>query len=81
MKFYQNWSGRNCSEGDLWFPVQVPGNIQQDFGIARGFSDVQFADNYKQYLPYENDAWEYRAPLSYDRKDGERLFFVSKGIL
>lgn len=81
MKFYQTWQGRNCSEpAGCSFPASVPGNIQYDYGVAHGFADVQFADNYKQYLPLEDDDWEYCATLDYRKKEGERVFFVSGGI-
>ena len=81
MKFYQNWEGINCREREMgYFPVHVPGNIQYDYGVARGFRDVMFSDNYKQYLPVEDDHWEYRTRLSYECSSGERVFFVSHGI-
>ena len=81
MKFYQTWQGRSCTpERDAWFPATVPGNIQKDYGVANGFADVQFADNYKQYLPLEDDHWEYRTTLRYNAQSGERVFFVSEGI-
>ena len=81
MRFDQIWQGRNCSEAkDALFPATVPGNIQYDFGVARNFTDVQFADGYKQYVPYEDDAWEYRTTLRYEKKADERVFFVSRGI-
>lgn len=81
MKFYQNFEGRNCNpERNAWFPATVPGNIQKDYADANGFSDVQYADNYKQFLPLENDHWEYRTTLRYDAKKDERVFFVSEGI-
>ena len=81
MRFEQIWEGRNCAkEPENWFPAKVPGTIQQDYGIAHGFADVQFADNYKQYLPLEDDHWEYRTTLSYQKNPGERVFFVSGGI-
>lgn len=81
MKFYQTWEGRSCSpERDAWFPAKVPGNIQKDYAIANNFADVQYADNYKQFLPLEDDYWEYRSLLSYTKNEGERVFFVSEGI-
>ena len=81
MKFYQTWEGRSCTAGrDSWFPASVPGNIQKDYADANGFDDVQFADNYKQFVPLEDDHWEYRCALSYDKKNNERIFFVSEGI-
>lgn len=81
MKFEQEWKGRNCSENaEEYFAATVPGNIQYDYGVAHGFGNVQYADNYKQYLPLENDDWEYVTHLCYEKKAGERVFFVSKGI-
>ena len=81
MKFTQQWEGRNCaSDQNPWFPATVPGNIQKDYAVFAGFEDWQYADNYKQFLPFENDAWMYRTALQYDKKEGERVFFVSEGI-
>ena len=82
MKYIQHWTGiRPCSDGTTEeFPATVPGNIQLDYGNYRGFSNVQYSDNYKQYLPLENDCWEYRTTLAYEKKDRERVFFVSGGI-
>ena len=81
MKFEQIWEGRNCNkQKNEYFPATVPGNIQYDYGIAMDFGDVHYSNNYKQYIPLENDAWEYRAHLKYERTDGERVFFVSLGI-
>ena len=81
MKFYQNWMGRNCTPGkDAWFTANVPGNIQKDYATANGFEDWQYSDNYKQFIPLEDDHWEYQTTLGYDKNDGERVFFVSAGI-
>ena len=81
MKFYQVWEGRNCTEGrNDWFPATVPGNIQKDYAVVNNFADVQFADNYKQFLPLEDDHWEYRTELKFDHVPGEKVFFVTKGI-
>lgn len=81
MKFEQVWKGRNCSDPETaTFPASVPGNIQYDYGFACGFENVHFADRYKQYIPLENDAWEYSTVLKYQKKDGEHIFFVSEGI-
>lgn len=81
MKFYQTWEGRSCApERNAWFPAKVPSNIQKDYAIANGFADWQYADNYKQFIPLEDDHWEYRTQLNYDKKNGERVFLVSEGI-
>ena len=80
MKFLQEWQGVNCAEPNAPFPARVPGNIQADYAAARGFADYQYADNYKQFLPLEDVDWEYRAVLRYEKKPGDRVFFVSGGI-
>ena len=81
MRFYQKWEGRSCHpDRNAWFPATVPGNIQKDYAVANDFADVQFADNYKQFLPLEDDHWEYRTELNYEKKNGERVFFVTEGI-
>lgn len=79
MKFEQNWKGRNCTkEPEVYFDVSVPGNIQYDYGVAHGFENVQFADNYKQYLPLENDDWEYETHLCYEKKRGSAFSLSAK---
>lgn len=81
MIFKQTWQGRNCTkEADAFFPAEVPGNIQYDYGVAHGFPDVQYADNYRHYLPLEDDHWEYVTKLVYTKKEGEKVFFVTDGI-
>ena len=81
MRFDQQWLGRNCAEAaDAFFPAQVPGNIQYDYGVAHGFGDVQYADNVNQYRALEDVAWEYVSTLVYERQEGERVFFVTEGI-
>ena len=80
MLFKQTWQGKNCRTGEA-FPACVPGNIQYDFGVFKGFGDVNYADNYKKFMPYEDDAWEYSTTLSFDKKEGERVFFVTEGIM
>lgn len=81
MKWEQKWEGRSCTHNpSVWFAASVPGNIQEDYGKANGFADWQYSDHYKQYLPLEDDDWEYRTVLTYRQKAGERVFFVSRGI-
>ncbi|MBE6634884.1 MAG: hypothetical protein E7617_01610 [Ruminococcaceae bacterium] len=81
MKFYQTWQGRALgTENSEWFSASVPGNIQKDYAVANGFADWQYADGYKQFLPLEDLDWEYRASLSFEKKEGERVYFVTEGI-
>ena len=81
MRFDQVWMGRNCDKSpEEWFPASVPGSIQYDYALYHRFEDLNVSDNYKQFLPLEDDHWEYRTLLSYEKQEGERVFFVSGGI-
>ena len=80
MKFRQNWQGRNLTKNDGAFAATVPGCIQRDYAAAKGFGDVQYADNCRAFEALENDEWEYSAILQYERAVGERVVFVSRGI-
>lgn len=81
MLFKQSWRGvRLGAQGEEIFPASVPGNIQYDYAASRGFGDVMYGDNVRRYEALEDDEWEYRASLEYEAADGERVFFVSRGI-
>lgn len=80
MKFRQNWQGRNLTKNDGAFAATVPGCIQRDYAVAKGFGDVQYADNCRAFEALENDEWEYSAILQYEHAVGERVVFVSRGI-
>ena len=82
MIFSQDWLGYRIHNGvkSEPFKVEVPGNIQYDYGVANNFKDVYYNDGCRQYEVLENDEWEYSATLNYQKNDGEKVFFVSKGI-
>ena len=82
MIFLQQWQGA-CIENGIcgsFFDATVPGNIQDDYGRANHFGDINFGDNCKKYEPLEDCAWLYRTQLCYHKNPGERVFFVTKGI-
>lgn len=79
MKFYQNWTG-SCGEEDLVFSAQVPGNIQLDYARANQWGDINYRDNCLKYRAIEDYTWYYKSELNYNINEGERLYFVSKGI-
>lgn len=58
----------------------VPGNIQYDYGVFRGFGQVHYGTNVDQYRELEDDTWFYRAEFEQVPAEGERIFFVSEGI-
>jgi len=82
MIFNQNWSGVRIQSGvrEEGFFAEVPGNIQYDYAVAKGFRDVYFADGCRQFEALEDDEWEYSAKLTYGKESGERVWFVSRGI-
>ena len=82
MKFEQQWTGvRIIKDGkNEEFPATVPGNIQLDYSKYANFDDVMYGENCTQYEKIEDDSWAYVTKLTYERKDGERVWFVSGGI-
>lgn len=82
MKFYQNWVGASVDGGceGKTFPATVPGNIQLDYANANGWGDVSYMDNCTKFEALEDLYWIYRCELDFERKSGERVFFVTHGI-
>lgn len=79
MRFYQNWTG-SCDEEDIVFDAQVPGNIQLDYSRAKSWGNINYTDSCLKYADIEDYTWYYSSELNYNIKEGERLYFVSKGI-
>ena len=81
MIFRQEWQGARLNGGkEEIFPANVPGNIQADYARANGFRDTMFADGCRQFEPLEDDDWEYRTRLFFQKSPGERIWFVGHGI-
>ena len=73
------WFGRMEGSEEL-FPVSVPGNIQRDYARFRGWGDVNYGENCKQYLEIEDASWFYQTSFDAILSPGERLFWFTKGI-
>ena len=82
MKFHQQWSARALSSSGAseWFPAEVPGNVQYDYGRFMGWGDISVGENVKKFRETEGFSWEYKTMLDYALGDGERAYFVSEGI-
>jgi len=80
MIFQQNWIGYMKENPQDKFKVKVPGCIQSDYAVAHGYGDVNYGLNFKEYKCLEDLYWVYEARLQYEQKNGERVFFVTKGI-
>ena len=82
MKFTQQWQARAIRpEGaSEWFPAEVPGNVQYDYGRMMGWGDISVADNVEKFRQTEDYTWEYRTELSYAAQPGERAALVFEGV-
>lgn len=82
MKFYQNWKGTVLTGDDkgFEFAANIPGNIQNDYAIAKNWGDLNFSDNCLKYKDIEEVTWQYKTKLNFKKNDNERVYFVSHGI-
>lgn len=84
MKLYQNWKGARADKDNNtltdFFPVQVPGNIQYDYGAYAQFGDLHYGDTVTRFKETESWFWKYRADINVEPKQGERVWFVAEGI-
>ena len=82
MIFEQKWTGSLLKDGKAaeTFPVTVPGQIQKDYGEYKNFGDLNWMDNCKKYLDIEDFFWKYNTEIVCDKKENERVFFVTDGI-
>ena len=82
MKYYQIWEARAIRPDGAseWFPAEVPGNVQYDYGKYMGWGDINVGENVTKFRETEGYTWEYRTQLTYDCKDNEKAIFVSEGI-
>ncbi len=66
---------------EKFIPAVVPGAVQLDIAKAENYPPYEYSDNYKMFGWMEDMYYTYRT--SFPRpalKEGQRLFFVSKGI-
>ena len=83
MKYSQQWQARaiiSAKEASPWFPAQVPGNVQEDYGRMMGWGDINVGDNVEAYRKTEGYTWEYRTCLHFEEEKGKRYFLVLKGV-
>ena len=65
----------------IWTRARVPGAVQLDIAEAEGYGPFVYAENWKDYLWMEDCSFMYRCKFGHpELKEGERLYFVSKGI-
>lgn len=75
------WMEQPGEEPQRWVPAQVPGAVQLDWARANGWEPYWRGTNYRRFDWMEDVCWSYRAELDVAaRKQGERLFFVCRGV-
>ena len=79
------WRARAVIDGKVqeWFPAQVPGNVQKDYGEAMGFGDHSYGMNAEKFRVTEDYAWDYETEIPAEAlcvPEGQALFFITKGI-
>ncbi len=87
MKFYQQWmGGRFDPEGKTaypQFPVAVPGNIQYEYAQSIGIENLDrlfYANTVAKLEETEGYTWEYRTNVTFDKKEGQKVFLVAEGV-
>ena len=82
MKFYQHYKAYSPEIDCPPFPASVPGNVQLDYITAHPefVSDINYGMEHKKMVQLEPYTWFYKTNLEFDRKDGEKIWFVTEGI-
>jgi len=82
MRYNLQWQARAIRPDgpSEWFPAEVPGNVQYDYGKMMGWGDINFACNVEKFRETEDYTWEYRTTLDYSVHPGEKAVFVTEGI-
>ena len=59
MRFIQSWQGRAIRPDgpSQWFPAEVPGCIQYDYGRMMGWGDINTGRNVEKYRDTEDYTW------------------------
>ena len=82
MKYTLTWQARAIRpDGEsAWFPAQVPGNVQRDYGAYMGWGDISVGENVTLFRQTEGYTWEYRAALDCAAGNGENAVLVFEGV-
>lgn len=81
MQWETGWSDKAGEKPSRWVPAVVPGAVQLDWARAERWESHTFGDNWRQYEWMEDKYWTCRTKLEpHGLENGERLYFVSKGI-
>ena len=82
MRFTQQWQAQAIRPDGAseWFPAEVPGNVQYDYGRFMGWGDISVGENVTRFRQTEGYTWLYKTTLSFALCEGETAVFVSEGV-
>ena len=82
MKYIPTFTGSTPNADYAPFPAAVPGNIQKDFLDANPdfLTDINFGQEHRKMRALEPYTWIYSTELAFERRPGEKLWFVTDGI-
>ena len=82
MKFYQSYTAYSPDIDCPPFPASVPGNVQLDYITAHPefVSDINYGMEHKKMVELEPYTWFYRTNLVFERRENEKIWFVTEGI-
>ena len=82
MRYTPSFTGSSPQLSCVPFPASVPGNIQLDYITAHPefVRDIHYGLEHRRMQELEGCTWFYRTALPAPPENGEKLWFVTKGI-
>ena len=82
MRYTPSFTGSSPQLSCAPFPASVPGNIQLDYITAHPefVRDIHYGLEHRRMQELEGCTWFYRTALPAPPENGEKLWFVTKGI-
>jgi hypothetical protein len=80
LKWELGWAQKMDDAPAAWIPAEVPGAVQIDVAKSKKWDSFYYAENWKDYLPYEDNFFttNFSKPTL---KNGEHLFFIERNRL
>jgi len=82
MKYPQIWQA--CAlrpdGASPWFPAQVPGNVQCDYGRMMDWGEISVGENVQKFRQTEGYTWLYKTTLAYSAAENETPVLVFEGV-
>lgn len=82
MRYHSIWQACAIREDGAsdFFPSEVPGNVQRDYGRYMGWGDVSVGENVTRFRQTEGYTWLYKTTLDFALSPEETAAFVLEGV-